>query len=93
MEPSKSDEIAFMFKEVIDAVDENNMPIKQLVGLYGTYDFYDMSKNITDETTIAASAAITVYDTSRRGDSVIKGTVSDIKAYESVGLKQTLHLI
>lgn len=177
MEPSKPDEIAFMFKEVIDAVDENNMPIKQLVGLYGTevkyeldpqygdllgdieegdiimadtdmtgkkavtitkmfdrgtmtmvndgknpywyandfditgnrfrgpryqlsksfvyginngivrstYDFYDMSKNITNEATVASSAAITVYDTSRRGDSVIKGTVSDIKAYESVG--------
>lgn len=177
MEPSREVETAIMFKEVIDAVDDNNQPIKQLVGLYGTevkyeldsnygdllgdieagdiimvstdmtrkkaititkmfdrgtmsminttsnpywyvnefdvtgnrfrgakyqlsksfayemnngivrstYDFYDMSKKIKDEATVATSASITVYDPSRRGDIVVKGTTSDIKTYDSVG--------
>ena len=48
MEPSKPDEIAFMFKEVIDAVDENNMPIKQLVGLYGTEVKYELDPQYGD---------------------------------------------
>lgn len=50
-----------------------------------TYDFYDMSKDITDESMIISSVPIAVYDEERRGDIITKGSVTDIRAYDTAG--------
>ena len=74
MEPSKPDEIAFMFKEVIDAVDENNMPIKQLVGLYGTEVKYELDPQYGDLLGDIEEGDIIMADTDMTGKKAVSIT-------------------
>lgn len=50
-----------------------------------TYDFYDMSKDIYNETTLVSALPIVVFDESKRKDVVTRGSVSDIRAYDISG--------